>query len=71
MISHVVRIDAIEYKTSKGGFVQMTNDTQFKKEVQGHKKDYQEKKVELISRLCTENTPNEKKNGKLETNNKK
>ena len=71
MISHFVRIDAIEYKTSKGGFVQMTNDTQFKKEVQGRKKDYQEKKVELISRLCTENTLDEKKNSKQETNNKK
>lgn len=49
----------------------MTNDTQFKKDVQGRKKDYQEKKVELISRLCSENMPDEKKNSKYETKNKK
>ena len=28
----------------------MTTDTQFKKEIQDRKKDYEEKKVELISR---------------------
>lgn len=32
----------------------MTNDTQFKKEVRVRKKDYEEKKIELISRLCAE-----------------
>lgn len=32
----------------------MTNETQFKKEVQNRKRDYQDKKVELISRLCAE-----------------
>lgn len=42
----------------------MTNNTQFKKEVQDRKKDYQEKKVELISRLCSEITPNENKYNK-------
>lgn len=49
----------------------MTNDTQFKKEVQDRKKDYQEKKVELISRLCSETTPNEKKNVKEKQTTKK
>lgn len=38
----------------------MTNDTQFKKEVQDRKKDYQDKRVELISRLCAETTTEDK-----------
>lgn len=32
----------------------MTDDAKFKKEIQNHKKEHQEKKVELISRLCAE-----------------
>lgn len=49
----------------------MTNDTQFKKEVQDRKKNYQEKKVELISRLCAETTPSKKKNDQPKQINKK
>lgn len=40
----------------------MPDEKQFKKEVQNHKKDYQNKKVELISRLCNEeNVKDDKK----------
>ncbi len=46
----------------------MTTDTQFKKEIQDRKKDYEEKKVELISRLCAEK-PEDRKERKLEKNN--
>lgn len=44
----------------------MTNETQFRKEAKDRKKDYQEKKIELISRLCNETTSIEKKNDKEE-----
>lgn len=51
-------------KTSRKGGEQfkMPDEKQFKKEVQNHKKDYQNKKVELISRLCNEeNVKDDKK----------
>lgn len=32
----------------------MTTDRQFKKEIQEKKRSYEEKKVDLISRLCAE-----------------
>ena len=43
----------------------MTDDTQFKKEVQDRKKDYQDKKVELISRLCAEDESDKKEDRKV------
>lgn len=45
-----------KFNTSKGGTVQMSKETQFKKEVQDRKRNYQDKKIELISRLCAEKT---------------
>lgn len=32
----------------------MTEEAKFKKEVQSRKKEFEDKKIELISRLCTE-----------------
>ena len=49
----------------------MTNDIQFRKEVQDRKNDYQEKRVELISRLCADTTPVEKKDDRLKKDNQK
>ena len=35
----------------------MSEEAKFRKEVQGRKKEYAGKKIELISRLCSEETP--------------
>lgn len=43
----------------------MTEEAQFKKEVEDRKKEFQDKKVELISRLCADET--ETKNNKKQT----
>jgi hypothetical protein len=47
-------------KTSKGGLVQMSDQAKFNKEIQDRKKAFQDKKIELISRLCAEETTEER-----------
>ena len=47
-------------KTSKGGLVQMSDQAKFNKAIQDRKKECQDKKIELISRLCAEEAMEEK-----------
>ncbi len=51
-------------KTSKEGVVQMSDQAKFNKEVQDRKKEFQDKKIELISRLCAEEATEEKQKTK-------
>lgn len=41
----------------------MSEDAKYKKEIEIRKKEFQDKKIELISRLCAEN-PSDKKESK-------
>ena len=46
----------IQNENLEGGLVQMSDQAKFNKEIQDRKKEFQDKKIELISRLCAEET---------------